>query len=167
MHDSMTVAQGSAAISELLRRPNLVSPMVKVLVIGVLSFCICISAFDGTLIDSVRRQYAGPADLVGCRARLWPHRRHARRSGGGQESDVRADLRVRSRRWSTADARRISAASLLSFVARGLSTTHLFCYESLVSSGLVALLPGFLVFIGALELAGRSLVVRSTIVSPR
>ena len=30
----------------------------------------------------------------------------------------------------------------------------------LVSSGLVALLPGFLVFIGALELAGKSLVVR-------
>jgi len=55
MHDSKTVAQGSAAISELLRRPNLIGNGLKVLIIGVLSFSICISAFDGSVIDSVRR----------------------------------------------------------------------------------------------------------------
>lgn len=37
----------------------------------------------------------------------------------------------------------ISIATLVSFVARGLSTTQYFCYESLSSAGVVLILPGY------------------------
>lgn len=40
---------------------------------------------------------------------------------------------------------RISVAALISFAARGLSTTEYFCYESVASAGVVMVLPGYVV----------------------
>jgi hypothetical protein len=43
------------------------------------------------------------------------------------------------------DRYRISVAALISFAARGLSTTEYFCYESVASAGVVMVLPGYVV----------------------
>lgn len=40
---------------------------------------------------------------------------------------------------------RISIAALISFIARGLSTTNYFCYEALSSAGVVLVLPGYVI----------------------
>jgi len=49
------------------------------------------------------------------------------------------------RRWQSARIDRISVAALISFAARGLSTTEYFCYESVASAGVVMVLPGYVV----------------------
>lgn len=38
---------------------------------------------------------------------------------------------------------RISIATVISFTARGLSTTGIFCYQAVASSGVVLILPGY------------------------
>ncbi|GAA6030523.1 hypothetical protein JCM8097_006187 [Rhodosporidiobolus ruineniae] len=55
----------------------------------------------------------------------------------------------------------ISVAALISFAARGLSTTGYFCYESVASSGVVMVLPGYIVLCGSLELASKNLIAGS------
>ncbi|GAA5977520.1 hypothetical protein JCM11641_000987 [Rhodosporidiobolus odoratus] len=55
----------------------------------------------------------------------------------------------------------ISVAALISFAARGLSTTGIFCYESVASAGVVMVLPGYVVLCGSLELASKNLIAGS------
>ncbi|BGP21069.1 hypothetical protein JCM10213_007587 [Rhodosporidiobolus nylandii] len=55
----------------------------------------------------------------------------------------------------------ISVAALISFAARGLSTTGYFCYESVASAGVVMVLPGYVVLCGSLELASKNLIAGS------
>ena len=43
----------------------------------------------------------------------------------------------------TGSLRRISVATITSFIARGLSTTQYFCYPALASSGVVLIRPGY------------------------
>jgi uncharacterized membrane protein YjjP (DUF1212 family) len=38
---------------------------------------------------------------------------------------------------------RISIATVVSFAARGLATTGLFCYQAVVSAGVCLILPGY------------------------
>jgi uncharacterized membrane protein YjjP (DUF1212 family) len=38
---------------------------------------------------------------------------------------------------------RISIATVISFAARGLSSTGLFCYQAVSSAGVVLILPGY------------------------
>ncbi|KAG8732048.1 hypothetical protein FRC10_001269 [Ceratobasidium sp. 414] len=54
----------------------------------------------------------------------------------------------------------ISAAMLMSFVARGLSSIkgNLFCYSAISSSGVVLILPGSIVLASSLELASRNVI---------
>ncbi|QRW20291.1 pheromone-regulated membrane protein [Rhizoctonia solani] len=54
----------------------------------------------------------------------------------------------------------ISAAMMMSFIARGLSSIngHLFCYSAISSASVVLILPGSIVLSSSLELASRSLV---------
>lgn len=51
----------------------------------------------------------------------------------------------------------IAIATLISFVAAALGSTHVFCYTALVSGGVVLILPGYIVLSGALELASRNI----------
>lgn len=39
----------------------------------------------------------------------------------------------------------ISMATIVSFVARGLSTTDYFCYPAMSSAGVVLILPGYVI----------------------
>jgi uncharacterized membrane protein YjjP (DUF1212 family) len=39
----------------------------------------------------------------------------------------------------------ISVATIVSFISRGLSTTGIFCYQSLSSAGVVLILPGYVI----------------------
>jgi len=52
---------------------------------------------------------------------------------------------ARDRSLIESDRYRISVAALISFAARGLSTTEYFCYESVASAGVVMVLPGYVV----------------------
>lgn len=38
---------------------------------------------------------------------------------------------------------RISIATVISFTARGLATTGIFCYQAVASAGVVLILPGY------------------------
>ena len=40
---------------------------------------------------------------------------------------------------------RISIATVISFTARGLSTTNIFCYQAVVSAGVTLILPGYVI----------------------
>lgn len=51
----------------------------------------------------------------------------------------------------------LTISTLISFLAAVLASTHYFCYTSLVSGGIVLILPGFIVLSGALELASRNI----------
>ena len=66
---------------------------------------------------------------------------------------------------------RISIATVISFTARGLSTTGLFCYQAVASAGVVLILPGYTIcespmlfpvahtaVCGSLELASKHIV---------
>ncbi|KAG9088411.1 hypothetical protein FS749_002181 [Ceratobasidium sp. UAMH 11750] len=55
---------------------------------------------------------------------------------------------------------RISAAMLVSFVARGLASlpSGIFCYSAISSAGVVLILPGFMVLSSSLELASKNLI---------
>ena len=65
---------------------------------------------------------------------------------------------------------RISIATVISFTARGLSTTGIFCYQAVASAGVVLILPGYtirkhvallelkLAVCGSLELASKNIV---------
>ncbi|KAL8276960.1 hypothetical protein RQP46_010595 [Phenoliferia psychrophenolica] len=55
----------------------------------------------------------------------------------------------------------ISVAALISFVSRGLARTNFFCYEAISSSGVVLVLPGYIILCGSLELASKNLVAGS------
>jgi len=40
---------------------------------------------------------------------------------------------------------RISIATVVSFTARGLATTGIFCYQAVASAGVVLILPGYVI----------------------
>lgn len=79
----------------------------------------------------------------------------------------------RLRRGSDED--RISIATFISFAARGLSVTGIFCYQSIVSAGVTLILPGYTIcegdvgprvmsdaaVCGSLELASKNIVAGS------
>ncbi|CUA70362.1 Pheromone-regulated membrane protein 10 [Yarrowia lipolytica CLIB122] [Rhizoctonia solani] len=54
----------------------------------------------------------------------------------------------------------ITAAMMVSFVARGLSSipSGIFCYSAISSAGVVLILPGYLVLCSSLELASKNLI---------
>ncbi|ODN73284.1 hypothetical protein, variant [Cryptococcus amylolentus CBS 6039] len=52
----------------------------------------------------------------------------------------------------------IGMAGILSFIARGLGASKYFCYQSLASSAIVLILPGWHICLGALELGSRNIV---------
>ncbi|KAH7343993.1 hypothetical protein B0J17DRAFT_644935 [Rhizoctonia solani] len=54
----------------------------------------------------------------------------------------------------------ISAAMMVSFVARGLSSvpSGIFCYSAISSAGVVLILPGYMVLCSSLELASKNLI---------
>lgn len=93
-------------------------------------------------------------------------------------------LLIRTRLWIVLGGmsdgiRRISVATVTSFIARGLSTTQYFCYPALASSGVVLILPGYAIrecsvlslemlrsycgyiVCGSLELASKNIVTGS------
>lgn len=65
---------------------------------------------------------------------------------------------TRRRHQSDLDILRISCTCIIAFIARALSQTQVFCYQSLVSAGVVGLLPGYIILCGSLDLASRHII---------
>ncbi|CEH15056.1 PHEROMONE-REGULATED MEMBRANE PROTEIN 10 [Ceraceosorus bombacis] len=70
-------------------------------------------------------------------------------------------LRVTRKNAMYSNVFEISTAILISFIARGLSTTGIFCYQSIASSGLILVLPGYVILCGSLELASKNMIAGS------
>ncbi|KIR68544.1 hypothetical protein I314_00965 [Cryptococcus bacillisporus CA1873] len=131
VHDKMSVDQASKDLDVLMTTPVYYT-WWQTLIIG--AFCsafITVLSFYGSFVDALMSVVLG-ATLVGVQM-----------------------LAARNDMFS--NVFEIAIATLISFVAAALGSTHVFCYTALVSGGVVLILPGYIVLSGALELASRNI----------
>ncbi|GAA5821568.1 hypothetical protein JCM10212_006518 [Sporobolomyces blumeae] len=136
IHDEMGVEEGIVHLDRCLKAKPIYPNWIRVLFAGMCAGIICPLGFAGSIIDALVAGFFG-ATL--CFLQLFVARKNA----------------VFSNIFE------ISVAALISFAARGLSTTNYFCYESVASAGVVMVLPGYVVLCGSLELASKNLIAGS------
>ncbi|GAA5935400.1 uncharacterized protein JCM15063_001023 [Sporobolomyces koalae] len=136
VHDEMGVEEGIVALDRCLKSKPIYPNWLRVVFAGMCAGIICPMGFAGSIIDAL---VAGTFGATLCFLQLYVARKNA----------------VFSNIFE------ISVAALISFAARGLSTTNYFCYESVASAGVVMVLPGYVVLCGSLELASKNLIAGS------
>ncbi|GAA5872386.1 hypothetical protein JCM16303_004503 [Sporobolomyces ruberrimus] len=136
VHDEMGVEEGIVALDRCLKAKPIYSNWLRVVFAGACAGIICPMGFAGSIIDALVSAAFG---AILCFLQLYVARKNA----------------VFSNIFE------ISVAALISFAARGLSTTEYFCYESVASAGVVMVLPGYVVLCGSLELASKNLIAGS------
>ncbi|GAA5828749.1 hypothetical protein JCM3766R1_003807 [Sporobolomyces carnicolor] len=136
VHDEMGVEEGIVALDRCLKAKPIYPNWLRVVFAGMCAGIICPMGFAGSIIDALVSAAFG---AMLCFLQLYVARKNA----------------VFSNIFE------ISVAALISFAARGLSTTEYFCYESVASAGVVMVLPGYVVLCGSLELASKNLIAGS------
>ncbi|GAA5947730.1 hypothetical protein JCM3765_001056 [Sporobolomyces pararoseus] len=136
VHDEMGVEEGIVALDRCLKAKPIYPNWLRVVFAGMCAGIICPMGFAGSIIDALVSAAFG---AMLCFLQLFVARKNA----------------VFSNIFE------ISVAALISFAARGLSTTEYFCYESVASAGVVMVLPGYVVLCGSLELASKNLIAGS------
>jgi uncharacterized membrane protein YjjP (DUF1212 family) len=132
IHDEASVTAASAELDALMVRSPCYKPWQLVLIGGACSFAICINAFSGSFLDAV---ISFPL--------------------GGLLVAVQM-LSARNELFSAVFE--IAIATLQSFLAGALASTHAVCYSAVASASIVLILPGFIILSGALEITNRNIV---------
>ena len=122
MHDKMYASEGRDRIETILEEKASESPSYSIPISGIQSFLICGIAFGGAVTDML------VAAVMGMAARVL--------------------LITTSRTYLSSSGAEVVTAAVVSIVARALSIfvpNHLFCFSAISSSGVVSLLPGFII----------------------
>ncbi|EIW73697.1 hypothetical protein TREMEDRAFT_25485, partial [Tremella mesenterica DSM 1558] len=131
VHDRMSVDQASKDLDVLMTTPVYYSWWQVLLIGAMCSAFITVISFYGSFIDAL---IAMPLGMLLC---------------GVQILVARNDM--------LSNVFEISIACIISFISAALASTGYFCYTSLVSGGVVLILPGYIVLCGSLELASRNI----------
>ncbi|GBE85956.1 Pheromone-regulated membrane protein [Sparassis crispa] len=132
IHDDISVKDASIELDNLMRNPPLYKMWQLVIFGGFCSSSICSVSFNGSFIDSLISFPLGCMLIV---IQLFA---------------------ARNELYS--NVFEITVATIFSFIAAALSSTHHFCYSAVASASVVLILPGFIVLCGSLELATRNIV---------
>ncbi|RXK38545.1 hypothetical protein M231_04177 [Tremella mesenterica] len=133
VHDEIDAAEGTRRIQDLLKQPTLYNLWQRMILAFLCSGLIAPMGFGGSIID-------------GC----------ASGTLGILLSFMQLHVASKSAMYS--NIFEISIAIIISFTARGLSTTGYFCYQAVASAGVVLILPGYTILCGSLELASKNIV---------
>ncbi|KAJ6628750.1 hypothetical protein B0H10DRAFT_2160730 [Mycena sp. CBHHK59/15] len=138
VHDEISATQAAEELQELLDAPPLFSIFFRCLLAFFLSALICPLAFGGSFADL---WISGASAFVLCILQL----------SAATKSAIYANVFE------------ITIAICVSFVARGLSAIRdqIFCYTAISSSGIIGILPGYLILSSSLELASKNIVCGS------
>ncbi|TFK29373.1 DUF1212-domain-containing protein [Coprinopsis marcescibilis] len=138
VHDEISAKTATEKLDELLKEEPLYSWWLRCFFAFWLAVLICPLAFGGSFVD------------------MW---------FSGLAGFVLAFLQLRVAHKSTlyANVFEITVSILVSFVARGLSSikSQIFCYTAISSSGIIGILPGYLILSSSLELASKNIVCGS------
>ncbi|UZJ57193.1 hypothetical protein CBS101457_006513 [Exobasidium rhododendri] len=134
--DTMTVAQGTQELNRLLKAAPEWSILSRVAFNAIRCGVMAPMNFGGSFVD---------AFLAGC-------------FGGGLTF---VQLYFAGNNPMFSNVFEITAAIIISFLARCLSTRSVFCYQATASAGLILVLPGYIILCGSLELASKNIIAGS------
>lgn len=135
VHDEIGAKDGTLELVKLMRQKPIYGLRIRCVLALLCSAIICPIGFGGSFADM---WIAGAAGLCLC----W------------------LQLHAASKSALYSNVFEISAAMMVSFVARGLSSipSGIFCYSAISSAGVVLILPGYMVLCSSLELASKNLI---------
>ncbi|KAK2466315.1 hypothetical protein APHAL10511_001957 [Amanita phalloides] len=138
VHDETSAEEATAHLEALLTAPPLYGNLFRSTLAFSLSALICPLAFGGSFVDMW---------IAGCSAFILSV----------------LQLCVVTKSALYANVFEITIATIISFTARGLSSirSQVFCYTAISSSGIVGILPGYLILSSSLELASKNIVCGS------
>ncbi|GAA5858128.1 hypothetical protein JCM8547_005663 [Rhodosporidiobolus lusitaniae] len=136
VHDEMGVEEGVINLDRILKAKPIYNVWIRIALAGTCAGIIAPMGFAGSFVDAFAAAAFGSLLAF-------------------------LNLFVARRNAIFSNIFEISVAALISFAARGLSTTGYFCYESVASAGVVMVLPGYVVLCGSLELASKNLIAGS------
>ncbi|CAE7214069.1 unnamed protein product, partial [Rhizoctonia solani] len=135
VHDEIGAKDGTLELAKLMRQKPIYGLRIRCVLALLCSAIICPIGFGGSFVDM---WIAGCAGATLCWLQLYAASKSALYSNVFE----------------------ISAAMMVSFVARGLSSvpSGIFCYSAISSAGVVLILPGYMVLCSSLELASKNLI---------
>ncbi|ORX40267.1 hypothetical protein BD324DRAFT_641162 [Kockovaella imperatae] len=133
VHDELDAADGTKQIQELLRAPSIYNVWHRICLAFFSAGIAAPLAFGGSFVDGLA------AGCCGILLSFW-------------------QLHVASNSSMYSNIFEISIATFVSFAARGLGTTGIFCYQAVASAGVTLILPGYVILCGSLELASKNIV---------
>ncbi|WWC70587.1 uncharacterized protein I206_104538 [Kwoniella pini CBS 10737] len=133
VHDEMDASEGTKLIHKLMKSPQEYNLWQRMLLAFLCSGLIAPVGFGGSLIDGLASGALGILLSF-------------------------MQLHVASKSAMYSNIFEISIATVVSFTARGLSTTGIFCYQAVASAGVVLILPGYTILCGSLELASKNIM---------
>lgn len=138
VHDETSAKQATEQLESLLQAPPLYSIFFRCFLAFCLSALICPLAFGGSFLD------------------MWI-------AGAAAFLLAVLQLCVANKSALYANVFEITISIFVSFVARGLSSirSRIFCYTAISSSGIIGILPGYLILSSSLELASKNIVCGS------
>ncbi|KAF9057691.1 hypothetical protein BJ165DRAFT_1335228 [Panaeolus papilionaceus] len=138
VHDEISAKQATEQLEALLQAPPPYSVAFRCFLAFCLSALICPLAFGGSFLDMW---------IAGMAAMLLAY----------------LQLCVAKKSALYANVFEITVSIFVSFVARGLSSirSQIFCYTAISSSGIIGILPGYLILSSSLELASKNIVCGS------
>ncbi|CAD6887895.1 unnamed protein product [Tilletia controversa] len=136
VHDEISVSEGAAKLMALLKEKPCYKVWQRIVIAGLLCWIISPLSFGGSFIDA----FVSSAYGIGL---------------------TFLQLHVARKNAMYSNIFEISVAIIISFISRGLSTTNLFCYQSIASSGVILVLPGYIILCGSLELASKNMIAGS------
>ncbi|KAK0527180.1 pheromone-regulated protein prm10 [Tilletia horrida] len=136
VHDEISVSEGANQLMGLLKEKPCYNVWQRIVIAGLLCWIISPLSFGGSFIDAfVSASYGIGLTFL--------------------------QLHVARKNAMYSNIFEISVAIIISFISRGLSTTGLFCYQSIASSGVILVLPGYIILCGSLELASKNMIAGS------
>ncbi|PWN93324.1 DUF1212-domain-containing protein [Acaromyces ingoldii] len=136
VHDEMGVEEGAEELTTILHAKPVWSVSSRVLFSFIKCFIMAPLSFGGSIVDA-------------CIAGVF----------GGFLTFLQLHVAGKNQMYS--NVFEISMAIIISFVSRGLSSTGVFCYQAIASSGVILVLPGYVVLCGSLELASKNMIAGS------
>ncbi|KII94863.1 hypothetical protein PLICRDRAFT_97757 [Plicaturopsis crispa FD-325 SS-3] len=140
VHDEISARRATEQLEDLLNAPPLYPTLFRCALAFCLSALICPLAFGGSFLDM---WIAGAGAFVLCA--------------------LQVAVSTKSAMYANVFECVITIAILMSFAARGLSSirSEIFCYTAISSSGIIGILPGYLILSSSLELASKNIVCGS------
>ncbi|WWC88855.1 uncharacterized protein L201_003770 [Kwoniella dendrophila CBS 6074] len=133
VHDEMDASEGTRLIHQLIKAPQEYNLWQRMLLAFLCSGLIAPVGFGGSFVDGLASGALGILLSF-------------------------MQLHVASKSAMYSNIFEISIATVVSFTARGLSTTGIFCYQAVASAGVVLILPGYTILCGSLELASKNIM---------